>query len=235
MKKYEQIFQYKQDLPEDVVFVMDISPSMDETDFNPSRLGGAIKAAKRLLDIKKKTHAEDRVGIVGFCAREKVIHQLVEVRGNLTSLKRSISSVETDDWTNIKAGLLAAKKLLKPRSLNGGSRPDFLRRLLFKHEPNTTPLGERRKRILLLSDGDFNRGGDPRPVARDLHNAAVVIDVIGIAGSRESAGFREEVLMEIASERNDGSGFRKFYFITDTAELIQRFEKLAGHLKRIEG
>ena len=121
MKQYEQICQGDRNVPDDLVYAFDLSLSMGERDLKPSRLKGAIKAAKRLLDIKKAKHTEDRVGIVGFSAKARVIHDLVEVCNNVTSLKHSLSGVETSSWTNITAGLLAARKLLGqgPTNSNG--------------------------------------------------------------------------------------------------------------------
>ena len=82
------------------------------------------------------------------------------------------------------------------------------------------------KRIILLTDGDYNEGGSPLSIAHRLQHAGVVIDCIGIA-SREAV--REDKLKPIASRNPDGS--IRYCFIGDQQDLIRKYENLAHHIR----
>ena len=86
-----------------------------------------------------------------------------------------------------------------------------------------------RGRIVLLTDGYHNTGRDPLPIAKELKGAGVCIDCIGIGG--EPSDVDEDLLKAIASTHADGVTPR-YAFIGDKADLIQRFEELAGRITR---
>ena len=79
----------------------------------------------------------------------------------------------------------------------------------------------------MLTDGEYNQGGSPIPVASRLKKAGVIIDCIGIGGSPGDVD--EELLKEIASCNPDGS--IRYCFIGDQQELLRKYETLAHHIK----
>jgi len=51
---------------ETLLNLIDLSPSMEDDDWKPSRRVGAIAANEELIANKLKHHSEDRMGIIGF-------------------------------------------------------------------------------------------------------------------------------------------------------------------------
>ena len=221
--------------PEDVVVVLDTSSSMTFDDYPPSRADAAKEAGAALLDVKRGRYPSDRVGIVGFGCKARVIHPLATMREGRASLKQALHNVESDGSTNITAGLKKAAALLdssrsgEPQA--GTGVLSRISRLLFEDSAAPahpmTPHGN--ARIILLSDGKHNTGPRPEPVAEKLKEQGVVIDVLGIGGSPTAEEFDEDQLKQIASMHPDGSP--RYCFIGDVAQLIKKFESLAHHIR----
>lgn len=149
------------DYPRDCVLVIDASPSMDDIDWKPSRLGAAKKAANAYARRLASSEPAARVAIVSYCATSKVRCSLTPV-SNSDRLKRSIASIRTNDWTNITAGLEAALRLL---------------------QRSTRPC-----QVVLLSDGHHNHGPKPHKIADTLKQQAI-IECVGI-GIRQNVDER---------------------------------------------
>jgi len=62
------------------ILIGDVSGSMGEEDWKPSRLKAAIEASQAFLDVKYRLHPEDEVGIVGFSEQAKTIHPPIQVK-----------------------------------------------------------------------------------------------------------------------------------------------------------
>ena len=77
-------------------------------------------------------------------------------------------------------------------------------------------------RLVILTDGDWNTGGDPEPVAERLKADGIQIDIIGIGGSPEEVN--EPCLKRMASVVD---GELRYWFIDSVGELVRRFETLA--------
>ena len=82
-------------------------------------------------------------------------------------------------------------------------------------------------RIVLLSDGHHNYGRDPRPLAETLKHRAI-IECIGIGGQPHDVD--EALMRDIASP--DGRGGKRYRWIGDRQQLVERFEELAGGITR---
>ncbi len=234
MKKYLESAQRvnSQGLSEDTCLVLDLSPSMEADDYKPSRLQGAIHAASALLDVKRDRFPLDRVAVIGFSKTAEVLHPLVEVGDGFDSLCWSLERLETGPYTNIGAGLQKAGKLLSAGVSDPIGKLAAWASAFFTQEEkqgsgNAEP--NRKPRCVLLSDGDHNRGPEPVPVARQLKDAGIVIDVIGIGSRSDVDSFNESQLMQVASQNPDGTA--RYYFIEDTEDLIRTFQTLAGHIR----
>jgi Mg-chelatase subunit ChlD len=178
--------------------VVDVSPSMDEPDYPPSRLEGAQKAATRFLNRRREVNPKDLVGIVAFSERAKVIAPPVPVADNFSDLCDAIQSLSTSSCTNIAAGLkLAHREIARVRH-------------------------PRKPRILLLTDGHSNTGSDPETAASEVKNAGIQLDIIGIGGSPEEVN--EPMLKRMASVLE---GQRRYWFIRSVGQLVRKFEALA--------
>jgi Mg-chelatase subunit ChlD len=123
-------------LPVDML-VIDVSLSMDFTDYPPTRLDGAKQAAARFLQKRFDVSADALVGIATFCRKGQLVSTPLPIRTNLVRLQECVQSLSTGSATNVSAGLsIAQAEILKARSTET-------------------------KRIILLTDGDSNTGPNP--------------------------------------------------------------------------
>jgi len=184
-------------LPVDML-VIDVSLSMDLTDYPPSRLDGAKQAATRFLVKRFEVSPAALVGIATFCSRAKLVSDPVPISQNLVQLQGRLQGLSTGSATNLSAGLsMAQTEILKARSTET-------------------------KRIVLLTDGDSNTGPNPVITSDAIKKAGIQLDIIGIGGSPSEVN--EKDLKRMASVVN---GELRYWFIKSVGELVQRFETLA--------
>ena len=234
--------------PEDTVLVLDVSPSMNDKDLKPSRLQAAINAGNALIEIKLEQYPDDRVGLVTFASDATILQGLVG-RAGFAALQQKLAKLRSNYSTNITAGLRKAGDLLfdtcrKPEESWSGGLSRMFKNLFFnklefavwdcREETPNLPAGRRTQRsgrVILLTDGKHNTGPEPEPVAAELNQRGVVIDVIGVGGSPQAREFSEAQCKRIASRNPDGSA--RYAFIKDAIELAEHFRKLGGHLKAL--
>ncbi len=217
-----------------VMALIDLSPSMDDNDWRPTRKAGAIKANIELMKVKARYHPQDELGIIGFGRHARVLHDPVRLADGIKSLQRALSDPSGSYSTNFTAALELAEACLwdkKPKS-TGNFFSKLLSEILYETEshPTKRARGSRNgvvKRIIMLTDGEHNQGGSPITVASRLKNAGVIIDCIGIGGSPKDVD--EKLLKEIASRNPDGS--IRYCFIGDQQQLLRKYENLAHHIK----
>ena len=180
------------------VLLVDVSPSMEETDYAPCRLTAAKLAGRRFLEQHAQFNPQGLVGIVSFCSEATVIHRPVPGGANCYSLVQSLDLFQTNPNTNISAGLEQSQDLidLHPKAAQ--------------------------RRIILLSDGEANTGPPPIEVAQAIKDTGTQIDVVGIGGS--PSAINEPDLKQIASLWH---GQRRYWFIWDVPSLVKRFESFA--------
>lgn len=220
--------------PESLVMAIDVSPSMEDTDWKPSRLAGAMEASDALLDVKVEQHPHDQVGIVAFSGSAQVVRPLMDISTGVILLKRAVAGLKTRSATNITAGLECGSSLFNRRD-HGMSTRGLIRLISgFLYEEQASPPSLAHTgtdRLILLTDGEHNTGRRPDGrggIAELLKNRGVCIDVIGIGGGPKEVN--EPMLKRIASKNPDGSP--RYCFIGDKGELIRKFERLAAHIKR---
>jgi Mg-chelatase subunit ChlD len=178
--------------------VIDVSLSMDEPDYPPSRLAGAQQAAIRFLDRRREANPKDFVGVVAFSRSARVVAAPMAVGEHVADLRHAIQSLSTSLCTNIAAGLRLGHREIA--------------RLRHPREP----------RILLLTDGHSNTGPNPEIEAGEVRQAGIQLDIIGIGGSPDEVN--EPMLKRMASIVG---GERRYWFIKSVGELVQKFEALA--------
>jgi Ca-activated chloride channel homolog len=181
-----------------VVLAIDVSPSMDECDYHPTRLEGAKRAVRRYLDTLARSERQTLVGIVDFHGEAEVVSHPLPVSDRHDQLLRSLTRLHTGSGTNIGEGLVLARKELA------------------RAQAPTNPT------VILLTDGDSNQGPDPVQTAKELKADGVQLDIIGIGGS--PADVNEWDLKRMASVANDRL---HYWFIESADALVERFEALA--------
>jgi len=218
--------------PEDLFLILDASGSMKARDFKPNRLRGAAEAGRALIEQKRRSDPNDRVGVISFDDEARVAHQLVEVGRGADSLGRALDGLKAGSATDISAGLRAAEENLLGNTLR--DRLGFLQPIVeffLDGKGTASAATEVRKpmRCILLSDGRHVTGPNPVPVAKSMKQRGITIDVIGISGSHDAKGLDEAQLKQIASR--DQNGEPRYCFIGDTEQLVRKFEELAQHIR----
>lgn len=220
------------------LLVVDVSPSMETTDYPPSRLMAAISAILDLLAIKLERYPDDYVGIVKFCGSASIVQPPVQVCSQHEILKRSaLNELTVGGYTNIAAGLKCAAEAMSqhcpvPDRRGGAIKEFFLGPDQGKSSINMPELKSSiQGHIVLLTDGDHNCAGFPRDWGTRLKESGVVIDCIGIGGSPSEVN--ERLLMDIAS-MDESSGRPRYRFIADRDSLLMEFREMAkaGYLRK---
>jgi Mg-chelatase subunit ChlD len=156
---------------EDVVLVIDISSSMEDPDYPPSRIEAAKKAASDFVHQKFGVDHRDGVAVVTFGSHAHRECDLLNVGTNRKRIFQTIARLSPKGSTAMGDGLAEASDIL---------------------ERSAAPV----RRVILLSDGHHNAGAEPEPIAERLKNRGVIIDTIGIGGR---AAINEAQLKRLAS------------------------------------
>ena len=188
------------DCPVDTVIVVDISGSMGDADYHPTRLDGGIEASVEYVNTRAGKHPKDRIAVVSFSDNGSVVLGLTDIskRDRIIS---AIKSLMIEGGTNITTGLQKAIDIYRKDQESG-----------------------RLRRVILLTDG---QGGHPVSTAEKLKQQYnTLIDVIGIGGSRKAVN--EKLLQKVAT--TDPDGFKHYYFIKNSKTLREHYRKLATGL-----
>ena len=165
----------RNDEPRDRVLVLDLSESMLSTDWRPSRLKAAKRAAKAFAEELSNNEPDALIGAVGYGSRAATLCPLTAAR-EYGTIASAIDAVHTRGTANITDGVRIAEKMLKP--------------------------GQRPAQIVLLSDGHHNEGPGPQRIAEKLKQRAI-IECVGIGGRPQDVD--EKLLKSIASTRANGT------------------------------
>lgn len=225
----------------ELIFVLnDFSPSMAATDYHPSRKAGAIEANRRLIEAKAQSFPDDQLGIIVFSGEAAILHKPVPVGSGSQSLCDSLrKNVSLGGGTNFVSALELAERCLlgdqvheSPQGVFGR----FLSELFIEPEADTSQRTRTRnvdgnitRRIIMLTDGEHNGGGDPVKISGRLKNAGVIVECVGIAGSPGQVD--EKRLKRIASQ--DENGHPRYCFVGDTTQLIKKYESMANQIRPV--
>lgn len=198
---------------ERVVLVLDTSPSMLQTDYLPTRLEAAKRAAEEFLDKKWGIDERDEVAVVSFSASARKKCDFAPVGDHRDRLLAKIAKLRCgwlEGGTAIGEGLKMAAKIL---GVNLDSKESG------KH------FGSYTFRIVVLSDGAQNVGCDPLEIADRLKAAGVVIDAVVIGKTAvekkgDASKVNEELLKTIASPG-------RYQYIDEASKLIKHFSDIA--------
>lgn len=136
---------------EDLVLAVDVSSSMRARDFKPSRMDVVKEAVKEFVRKKLSTDPLSRVGVVVFYEYSLPI---IDLTDDVRAVIRAIDSLRSlGGGTALGDGLVEAYNMFRDVSRDG------------------VP-----KRILVVTDGTFNVGVDPRYAILPLKLHGVRID-----------------------------------------------------------
>ena len=159
----------------DTIIVVDVSISMEDVDYYPTRLDGAIEAGIEYINARAKCLG-DRIAIVSFSDSANIVLGLTDIskKSKIVSAMRCLT---IKGGTNITQGLKATIRV-------------------FGNNKNLNHL----RQVILLTDG---YGGNPVKTGAKLkeqYNA--VIDVVGIGGIPDAVN--TELLRKVATTDPDG-------------------------------
>ncbi|MDR6487320.1 Ca-activated chloride channel family protein [Chryseobacterium vietnamense] len=159
-----------------VIFMLDVSNSMNAEDIDPSRL----TEAKNLMLATMKKMNNDKVGIVIFAGNAMSIMPLTT---DYNSAETYISGIETSSMqiqgTDFLKGMQAAAEKFK--NVSKGSR-----------------------KVILLSDGEDNEGNDNAAI-RLANKEGISITSVGV-GTDEGAPVPEYVFGQLMGYKTDANG-----------------------------
>ncbi|WP_192820740.1 VWA domain-containing protein [Rufibacter sp. LB8] len=191
----------------DIVLVLDVSGSMELTDFSPNRLEAAKKVALEFIEGR----VQDRIGLVVFAGRA---YSLAPLTTDYALLKESIRNIKlnmiSEDGTAIGSALAVAINRLREST-------------------------SKSKVCILISDGENTAGSlDPELAAQLAHAFQLKLYTVGIgkegtvqlADSAGQAmtiqtGLEEKTLRQLA-ELSEGQFFRA----QDAGALAQIFQRI---------
>ena len=180
------------------VLVLDVSGSMLEDDYKPTRLDGAKAASCAFLKKLQRARPKSMAALISFGSKGKIEYHPVSVGKGLAHIEARVRGLKGDGCTNMASGLRLAARII-------GKCP-----------------GARAPRVLLLTDGHANEGGDPEPVAVRLKQHGVQLDIIGIGGSPQEVNEKQLKRMASVVDRR-----RRYWFIKSVPMLVKKFEALA--------
>jgi Ca-activated chloride channel family protein len=175
LMKNGEIIETKQKM-NNVIFLLDVSNSMNTEDVEPSRL----ENAKNIIIQSIEKFKNDRVGVVVFAGEAISIMPLTT---DYTAVDTYISGIETHvmkvQGTDFLKGMeIAARK--------------------FKNIP------ENSRKVILLSDGEDNEGNENAAIKKAKEEGIAVISV-GI-GTEEGAPIPEYVFGQLMGYKTDADG-----------------------------
>ena len=180
------------------IILLDVSGSMGAHDYLPSRLEGAKNAAINFINKTLEIYPDTMVGIVAFSSSANVVCPPIQVVEGKKKLEHTIKNLIPLTTTNTASGLRLSGQAIKEYKRCSDAR------------------------ILLLTDGHANEGGNPEIVAHELKSDGIQLNIIGIGGSPSDVN--EPQLKRMASVINDKL---LYWFIKSVGELVRRLEVLA--------
>jgi hypothetical protein len=207
------------ELTERVVLLIDVSRSMSQGDYPPTRLRAAKQAALAFIDRKLGIDESDQVAVVAFAGRARVLTKLQRVDLGRAGVEKSVARLKISySGTQMGHGLRKAASLL---DIPLGIKGDPKKGMAIAQKKGMASFV---RRIVVLSDGENMGGPNPIETAERLKQSGVVIDCIGIGergeGARRGEGLDELMLRSVASPG-------RYKYIRDTSTLLYHFESLA--------
>ena len=152
--------------PTDMVFLLDISPSMYARDMDPSRLGRAEQIVEKFILMKQP---QDRYGLVAFNFTSVVLSYLTtDPQSILVYFDYLNHKNEPEVGTNMGSAMVSA-----------------LRVFTLDEKVNPGKAEGRRRALVLLSDGDDSIGQWGAPL-REVRNAGINVYTFGLGSANGS-------------------------------------------------
>jgi Mg-chelatase subunit ChlD len=190
------------------LLLVDISYSMDEKDYYPSRLEAAKNACFTFAELKYNKGLNDEIALMSFAECAWINADFKPISHSMEDFEEALHSLKTTNSTHIGRALGCAGNLM--------FNEKFLARNYTK------------KHIILLTDGYDNDEFGRKFIldnASRIKDKNCLISCIGIGGSPSNVD--EALLREIASVID---GKIQYWFIKDADSLNKKYQELATGL-----
>jgi Ca-activated chloride channel family protein len=185
-----------------IILTLDVSRSMCSTDITPNRLTVAQDAARTFI---KDQPQGVRIGVIAFAGSAQL---LVPPTTDTAKLLRAIGGLTTSVGTAIGSAVLTSIDALAgvnpevaPSTVDlGGKNPT---------KPSPGSAGYVPDIVVLLTDGDSNRGVDPLVAAGQAADRRVRVYTIGFGTDTPGASVCSPQQIGAGSAGNFGGGFQR--------------------------
>jgi len=211
-----------------VILTMDVSGSMRADDLKPNRLEAAKTAARAFVN---KQPQGVKIGVVSFSDNAFVVQAPTNDK---EAVLRAINRLTTQRGTAIGSALLTSlDAIFEEANSEGGTYNSST-----QPTPTPTPLPKGQYEpaiVVLLTDGESNRGPRPLDVVDRLAARGVRIYTVGVGsveGTVLSTGGRsmrvrlDENTLKLVAEATDGT----YYNASTEKDLEAIYENLSTHL-----
>jgi Ca-activated chloride channel family protein len=211
-----------------VILTLDVSGSMRADDLRPNRLEAAKTAARAFVD---KQPQGVKIGVVSFSDNAFVVQAPTNDK---EAVLRAINRLTTQRGTAIGSALLTSlDAIFEEADSEGGAYNSST-----EPTPTPTPLPKGQYEpaiVVLLTDGESNRGPRPLDVVDRLATRGVRVYTVGVGsveGTVLSTGGRsmrvrlDENTLKLVAEATDGT----YYNASTEKDLEAIYENLSTHL-----
>ena len=180
----------------DVALVLDRSGSMNARSGPGTRWSALLSAVDGFLDELSRTPQDEKVAICTYSTSSRLDQNLSL---NYAALDRTVRRVRVGGWTAIGMGMESGMQALNNTS--------FARSLAAKT-------------IVVMTDGNHNRGVDPETIATRAANQGITVHTITFSG-----GANQSHMQRVA--RNGGG---RHWHADDVGSLVTVFREVANNL-----
>jgi len=215
-----------------VILTLDVSGSMRADDLEPSRMEAAKSAAQLFVE---KQPPNVRIGVVSFSEYATIVQAPTKDR---EAVLASINRLTTQRRTAVGSGILTSLEAIfeEPDTEAEPSPDDVLRPSRPEPVPQPVPPGTYSSAVIvLLTDGESNRGPDPLEAVEQAVDRGVRVYTVGV-GSPEGTILRVEgwsirVRLDEATLKSIADKTDARYFRADSeTDLRDIYEKLSTQL-----
>jgi len=178
----------------DIMVVLDLSKSMEETDLHRNRIDAAQRVVREFIKEREKTSTEentsDRIGLVIFAQGSMLQCPLTFDRRALDEIVADLAIGDVPELgTAIGDGLgMALAHLRRTDRREGGAAPDRDATAEGGARGDAPPGNDRIRFVVLLSDGDNNWGIDPQVAAQAAKEMKVKVFTV-LVGAESNEWF----------------------------------------------
>ena len=188
-----------------IMLVMDVSGSMAAGDLEPNRMTAAIDAAKEFLD---SLPGRMRVGLVSFGDYASLVAPLTADKG---AIEDALDRLRVNGATAMGDGLAVALNQIELEREGGRRVPAS---------------------ILVLTDGETNRGVAPIEVAENARAAGVPVYSIGVGTEEGVVQISGDQIVRTALDRDELEGVAQAtggrYFESTSSDSLEEIYRSVG-------